>query len=213
MAQPLKALPESGTAAETPPISLVSSKRHAHATHQALHRVEEPATPIQSHEDNIDVEFERKKLSITRRSDPIVRVAAFLVAVSRQNEHEGRDAAIVCDSLQCGAAAEFLGLDLDILSRVLVTLQDRGLVDPDNAGRLRLRDIDGLERIADYEHQGAGSLGLAGRIAVSPQPILSSSLRWLANELRDLSWLLCFVTSLSIVCVGFGAIVAMAIFE
>lgn len=209
MAHPLKAHAAGGTAAEARPVLLTVSERRP--TQEELNWVEEPARPISYPHENTDVEFERKKQRVIERSDPVIRVAAFLVAISRQNEHEGRDATIVYDSLKSDAVAELLGLDLDILSRALVTLQRKGLVESANADRLRLKDIDGLERLVDQKHQGVGSFGTAGRISLAP--LLAQSSKWLLSELRELAWLFLTLMSLSIVCVAFGAIVAMVFFE
>jgi len=43
--------------------------------------------------------------------------------------------------------------------------------------------------------------------------MLAKNSRWLIDELRELSWLLLSLVGLSIVCVLFSAIIAMAIFE
>lgn len=209
MAYPLKADPEGGAASEARPVLLTLYERRP--TQEDLNWVEEPATPISYPNGNTAAEFERKKRRIIERSDPVTRVAAFLVAISRQNEHEGRDAMIVCDSLTCGAVAEFLGLDLDIFSRALVALERRGLVETANADRLRLKDIDGLERLVDQKHQETGFWGPAGRISLAS--LLVQSSKWLLSELRELAWLFLTLTGLSIVCVAFGAIVATVFFE
>jgi len=209
MARPLKAHLEGGTAIETQTLLLTSSERHAQPTLDESHRADEPSTSTLGQDDSINVEFERKKQRIIERSDPLVRVAAFLIAISRQNEHEGRDAAIICDSLKCGAAAGILGLDHDVLSRALVALERRGLVEPADADRFVLRDIDGLERLVDQKHEEAESSRRA-----EPFDLLSAQdSRWWLSELRELIWLFLSLAGLSIVCVGVGAIVALAIFE
>lgn len=209
MAHPLKARPKSDIISETRLVLLSASERYAHLTQHELIRVEDRAKPIPSSEENIEAEFERKKQSIIKRSDPAIRVAAFLAAISRQNEREGRDATIVCDSVKCGAVAGLLDLNIDAVSRALATLQQKGLIESDNVNRLHLRNIIGLERFIDQKHQGP--FRAAGRI--SPAPFLAQNSWWLIGELRELSWLLLSLVCLSIVCVGLSAIIAMAIFE
>ena len=212
MAHPLKARRKSGIATETRLVLLTASEARAHPTQQELIRVEDPAKSILALEDNIEAEFERKKQSIIKQSDPVVRVAALLVAISRQNEREGRDAGIVCDSLKCGAVAGLLDLDIDTVSRALATLQQKGLIESDNANCVHLRDIVGLERFVDQKKpQSAELFRKSGRIP--PVPMLAKNSRWLIDELRELSWLLLSLIGLSIVCVLFSAIIAMAIFE
>jgi hypothetical protein len=199
MAHPLKARPKSSTAIETRLVFLTASDRHAHPTQQELVRVGDSAELTATLEDDGEAEFECKKQSIIKQSDPIVRVATFLLAIARHNEREGRDARIVYDSLKCGAVAELLDLDNDTVSRAIAMLQDNGLVSTDNADRLSLKDIVELERFADKKHQEI--------------EILAPNSRWLISELRELGWLFLSLAGISIVSVAFSAIVAMAIFE
>lgn len=165
---------------------LTASERHAHPTPQELIRVEDPAESTLSLEDNVEAEFERKKQSIIKQSDPVIRIASFLVAIARQNEREGRDARIAYDSLKCCVVAGLLDLDIDTVSRAIATLQDKGLVNTNNADCLRLKDIVGLERFADKKHQGIETFWT---VENSPDPLLAQSSKWLIGELRELGWL------------------------
>src|SRR5262245_53612493 len=101
--------------------------------------------------DAIEREFEGRKALLTAHghSTPLECVAAFLVAVSRQNVHEGRDPTIVSDSLESGTAASLLNLDIDTLARCLVELEYMALIEPGPDGSIRLRSIDLLELVAD----------------------------------------------------------------
>jgi hypothetical protein len=80
--------------------------------------------------------------------EPLMRVAALLVSISRNNSYEGRDPALVPDTLTSGFVADLLGLDIDALATLLVELQRQGLIESNQAATLRLKDIAGLERLA-----------------------------------------------------------------
>jgi CRP-like cAMP-binding protein len=95
-----------------------------------------------------ELEFVRDSLVKSGRRNPIARVAAFLVALSRGNSHEGRNQNIITDSVKCGVAASYLALSVDALARVLVEFEERGLIENCSIG-LRLNDITALERLAD----------------------------------------------------------------
>src|SRR5688572_12735006 len=109
MARPLRARPAGEVTAET------SLSRRATAP------AREPPSPAkesaQSSTGDLHAEFERSKLLHAIRLDPLGRVAAFLVALSIQNGHEGRDVAVIHDSLDCASVANAVGLELDVLSR------------------------------------------------------------------------------------------------
>lgn len=83
------------------------------------------------------------------RRAAVARTAALLIVISRNNSYEGRDPSIVCDDLTSGTVSGMLGLDVGVLASVLVDLQHRGLVEPAEAGRLRLTDIAALDRLSE----------------------------------------------------------------
>ena len=93
--------------------------------------------------------FKRHSLVEAGRGQPAVRLAAFLVAVSRRNAVEGGDPTLIDDSLNCAVIAEHLGLRLDVLALTLVQLETKGLVRPALDHGLRLLDVAGLEALAD----------------------------------------------------------------
>jgi hypothetical protein len=114
------------------------------------------AAPIEptaenSSDDAIHREFtaHRNRLVEAGRGKPIVRLAAFLIALSHRNRAEGRDPALIDDELDCTIIADYLGLSVDILALSLMQLKLRGLVAaaPDRA--VRLTDLTGLEAVAD----------------------------------------------------------------
>jgi CRP/FNR family transcriptional regulator len=93
--------------------------------------------------------FKRHSLVEAGRGQPAVRLAAFLLAVSRRNAVEGSDPTLIDDSLNCAVIAEHLGLRLDVLALTLVQLETKGLVRPALDHGLRLLDVAGLEALAD----------------------------------------------------------------
>lgn len=95
-----------------------------------------------------EVAFLKEALVRRERRAPLQRVAALFVTLSRYNGYEGRDPAVITDSLKCGAAAGHLGMDVDALAQQLAELEARGLIEPCDKG-LRLLDIDALERLLD----------------------------------------------------------------
>ena len=95
-------------------------------------------------------EFELRRNSLVEfgRRSPIKRVAAYLLALSQVNKREGRDANIIDASWQCAFVADQLELSLDLLTRILVELEKRGLIESCPSGGLRLKDRDALEDLA-----------------------------------------------------------------
>ena len=77
------------------------------------------------------------------------RIAALLVVLSRYNSYEGRDPGLVSDEFKCGAVASQLDIDIDDLQHALAGLERRGLVEPHPTGGLRIRDVAGLDRLAE----------------------------------------------------------------
>jgi CRP/FNR family transcriptional regulator, anaerobic regulatory protein len=86
----------------------------------------------------------RDELREMFRDYPLRRVAAFLLAMSELNAHEGRDP----DSLCSETVASCLDLDLDTLGGILVELQQMQLVAPCPPSGLRLTNLAGLYALA-----------------------------------------------------------------
>src|SRR5690606_31943989 len=101
--------------------------------------------------DEAQEEFLARRDAIVEAADerPLSRVAALLLAISRNNAYEGRDPRIIPDSLTSGFVADLLDLDIDALQELLVDLRLRGFVAVADKGGLRLADIDGLELLAE----------------------------------------------------------------
>jgi CRP-like cAMP-binding protein len=91
----------------------------------------------------------RRSLEIAAADKPLSRVAALLVSISRNNGYEGRDPHVMPDTLTSGFVANLLGMDIASLAALLVDLRRRGLIDSDPSSALRLKDLAGLETLAD----------------------------------------------------------------
>jgi CRP/FNR family transcriptional regulator, anaerobic regulatory protein len=107
--------------------------------------------------------FRREMLSNASRERPVVRLAAFLTAVSRRISDEGGDPTLIDDSVGCGVIADFLGLSVDLLALGLMQLEMRGLVEVAPPHGLRLKDIAALEAIVADETDAmpAGQMAFA----------------------------------------------------
>ena len=83
----------------------------------------------------------------------VVRVAALLTVLSNNNGYEGRDRAVISDDLSCGVVAGMLGIDIDMLQRVLVELESRGLVGvgPADDSDLMITDLAALDRLSEAD--------------------------------------------------------------
>ena len=91
----------------------------------------------------------RRSLEIAGADKPLSRVAALLMSISRNNGYEGRDPHVMPDTLTSGFVADLLGLDIASLAALLVDMRRRGLIDNDPSSALRLKDLAGLEQLAD----------------------------------------------------------------
>jgi CRP/FNR family transcriptional regulator len=95
-------------------------------------------------------EFEYRRNQLVNTDQGLVnRVAALLVALSRQNSLEGRDPRVVGDELACGAVASWLGIDVHALAKALQELQQSGLIELSPPDGVRLSDFARLERLVD----------------------------------------------------------------
>jgi CRP/FNR family transcriptional regulator len=95
-------------------------------------------------------EFESRRSELVNTERSLVkRVAALLVALSRQNGLEGRDPRVVGDELACGAVAGWLGADVHELASALMELERSGLIEQSPGDGIRLSDLARLERLVD----------------------------------------------------------------
>ena len=95
-----------------------------------------------------EVEFLRESSVRFSQQNPLGRLAAFLLTLSRENEQEGRDPTVLVQPLQCGVVADFLALSVERLGSLLVQLEQRGIIAPSLPQGLRLTDVEALEGLA-----------------------------------------------------------------
>lgn len=95
-----------------------------------------------------EVAFLRESCVRFSQQNPLGRLAAFLLTLSRENEQEGRDPTMLVQPVDCGVVADFLALSIDRLASLLVQLEQRGMIAPIPPQGLRITDVDGLERLA-----------------------------------------------------------------
>jgi CRP/FNR family transcriptional regulator len=95
-----------------------------------------------------EVEFLRDSSVRFSQQNPLGRLAAFLLTLSRENEQEGRDPTMLMQPLHCGVVADFLALSIDRLGSLLVQLEQRGMIAPSLPQGLRLTDVEALEGLA-----------------------------------------------------------------
>lgn len=93
--------------------------------------------------------FRRNAIASEGLSQPLARLAAFLVAVARQNQEEGRDPAYIDDTLECAVVAGYLGVSVEALETMLVELETRGIIRPSPRGGLCIAAMDRLENLSD----------------------------------------------------------------
>jgi CRP/FNR family transcriptional regulator len=96
-----------------------------------------------------EFEFLRRASIKFSRENPLGRLAAFLLTLSRQNEEEGRDPTLLTQPLQCGVVADFLALSLDRLGTLLVRLEQRAIIAPCPPHALRVTDLNALKALVD----------------------------------------------------------------
>ena len=92
-----------------------------------------------------EVEFLREFSVRFSQQNPLGRLAAFLLTLSRENEQEGRDPTVLVQPLQCGVVADFLAFSIERLGSLLVQLERQGLIETCAPQGLRLMDIAALE--------------------------------------------------------------------
>jgi CRP/FNR family transcriptional regulator, anaerobic regulatory protein len=95
-----------------------------------------------------EVEFLRDSSVRFSQQNPLGRLAAFLLTLSRENEQEGRDPTLLMQPLDCGVVADFLALGIDRLGSLLVQLEQRGMIAACSPQGLRITDVEALEGLA-----------------------------------------------------------------
>jgi CRP/FNR family transcriptional regulator, anaerobic regulatory protein len=95
-----------------------------------------------------EIDFLRESCVRFSKQNPLGRLAAFLLTLSRENVQEGRNPAVLLQPLNCGVVADFLAFSIDRLGSLLAELERRSLIEPCPPDGLRLVDIAGLEGLA-----------------------------------------------------------------
>ena len=124
--------------------SLTIAESHISSTRYA--RVDRAHRPLEVED---EMTARRRALEIATSDNPLARVAALLVSISRNNGYEGRDPRQLPDTLTSGFVADLLGIDIGSLAALLVDLRRRGLIESDPSSALLLKDVNGLEVLAD----------------------------------------------------------------
>jgi len=91
----------------------------------------------------------RRAIEIAASDTPLSRVVALLVSISHNNGYEGRNPRRMPDTLTSRFVADLLGLEIGSLAALLVDLRRRGLIDSNSSSTLLLKDLGGLEILAD----------------------------------------------------------------
>lgn len=93
--------------------------------------------------------YRRNLLIDAGRSNLLVRLSAFLIAVSQQNAQEGRDPTLIDETWGSAVVADYLGISVDDLGAALVQLEKQGLIQPAAQHRLRIADLARLDGLAN----------------------------------------------------------------
>lgn len=132
--------------------------------------------------DAVEEEFAARRNALTAsKLPPAQRLAAFLAAVSRVNQSEGRDPGRIADFVTCGSVSDFLSFDIDTLRGALVELRARGLIEHCPPSDLRLIDLDGLERFSETPDFNAATTG--GPVRLLPLPVGGAVLGQITSQL------------------------------
>ncbi|MBA2125346.1 Crp/Fnr family transcriptional regulator [Hyphomicrobium methylovorum] len=101
----------------------------------------------------VEREFIYRRDSLVRagQESTTVRLAALLCALSSRNGREGLDSTVLENDLECAVVADYLSVSLDVLALALAQLKMRGLIEPADAGRLQIKDLQGLSELAGQD--------------------------------------------------------------
>lgn len=77
------------------------------------------------------------------------RLASFLLALSRRNEHRGEDASEIVLPMTRADIADFLGLTIETVSRTFTKLKTAGLIDLEQSILVTIRDPHRLAELAE----------------------------------------------------------------
>jgi CRP/FNR family transcriptional regulator len=91
------------------------------------------------------------QLLSTGQRSAMERIATFLLAMSRRNERNNRDALMLELPMSRADIGDFLGLTIETVSRTFTKLRQRGIIDLAHSARVRIIDVEELETLAEGE--------------------------------------------------------------
>lgn len=91
----------------------------------------------------------RERIVASGKKSPVVRLASFLLYLVQTNAHHEFNPNVIADDVHCGPVAEMLGFSVDDLAAHLVFMKRLGLIEPAPSGGLIVKDVRGLEGLAD----------------------------------------------------------------
>jgi CRP/FNR family transcriptional regulator len=130
-----------------------------------------------------EFEHRREELRAFGRGRPAVRVAAFLLTLSRRNRIEGRDPHVIDHAADCFEVADHVSLSVNDLGVVLAELKEQGVLGLTPSGASRIVDIEALEGVANG--QATALKPVAVQDGAHPAYDARERLR---NAARDLNW-------------------------
>ena len=95
-----------------------------------------------------EFDYLRDKALHATKSQPVERMAQYLVALARSNDGSGQTLDFVSDENCSPFIAEMLHMDAGTMGAALLRLQKQGLIKAASGG-LHILDVDALERFAD----------------------------------------------------------------
>lgn len=95
-----------------------------------------------------EFDYLRDKALSGTKTEPVVRMAQYLIAIMRMNDDGGRSPDFVSDENCSPFIAEMLNMNSATMGAALLRLQEKGLIAATNGG-LRILDCGALEQFAD----------------------------------------------------------------
>ncbi len=95
-----------------------------------------------------EFDYLRDKALHATKSQPVERMAQYLVALARSNDGSGQTLDFISDENCSPFIAEMLHMDAGTMGAALLRLQKKGLIAAASGG-LHILDVDALERLAD----------------------------------------------------------------
>ena len=91
-----------------------------------------------------ELDAARDLLVTVGQRNAMQRVTSFLLSLSARNVRYGEDREVVVLPMTRSDIADFLGLTIETVSRTITKLKTRGYIKLEEAGRIRLLDLDAM---------------------------------------------------------------------